>query len=168
MQRLLPAPMLYAPIDGPVAAQAEDGSLTPIYGKRVIIIGGGETACDTALFLAKKGKQVVMLARSARLAQEIPLPNRNCLMEELEKSGVKLIVQAETRRINGNQVSYLKDGKEATLKGDTIVLGVSAGGAPLYDQLNVKVAQTFVVGDAAKPRRIMEAVREGFMVAYSL
>lgn len=137
-------------------------------GKRVVIIGGGETACDTALFLAKKGRQVTMLARSARLAQEIPLPNRNCLMEELEKSGVKQVFQVAIKRVDGKQVSYLKDGKEATITGDTIILGVSVGGAPLYDELSAKVTQAYLIGDAEKPRRIMEAVREGFLVAYYL
>jgi len=44
-----PSAPLFDPADGPVAAQAEDGSLTPIYGKRVIIIGGGAQVGQVAI-----------------------------------------------------------------------------------------------------------------------
>jgi energy-converting hydrogenase B subunit Q len=49
MRPLMPAFPLHAPADGPAKTSSEDGSLTPIYGKRVIIIGGGAQVGQVAI-----------------------------------------------------------------------------------------------------------------------
>jgi len=49
MRQMFPTVTLHAPTDGPARAQSEDGSLTPIYGKRVIIIGGGAQVGQVAI-----------------------------------------------------------------------------------------------------------------------
>ena len=49
MRHFLIATPLLAPADAGASSPAEDGSLTPIYGKRVIIIGGGAQVGQVAI-----------------------------------------------------------------------------------------------------------------------
>jgi 2,4-dienoyl-CoA reductase (NADPH2) len=138
-------------------------------GNNAIVLGGANVGCETALYLLKKGIQVTMLVRRWRFLDDVELSTRNTLMKELTEGGAEMIASATVTSISGNKVNYIKDGKEATIKGDTIVLAL--GSKPenqLYYDLNERILNLHLVGDAKKPREIIEAVSEGFYAAYYL
>ena len=47
-------------------------------GNRVVVIGGGMVGCDTADFLAKKGKTVTVVTRFPIVAQDMELSSGAC------------------------------------------------------------------------------------------
>jgi 2,4-dienoyl-CoA reductase-like NADH-dependent reductase (Old Yellow Enzyme family)/thioredoxin reductase len=138
-------------------------------GSHAIVLGGANVGCETALYLLKKGINVTMLVRRWRFLDDAELSTRNTLMKELTEGGAEMIAGATVNSISGNEVNYVKDGKAATVKGDTIVLAL--GSKPenqLYYDLRDRVLSLHLVGDAKKPREILEAVSEGFYAAYYL
>lgn len=138
-------------------------------GKHAVIVGGGDVGCETGHYLLKKSKQVTILEMLPRLADKVNHPTRNCLIRELTNGGAEMIPGARATSISGNEVNYVKEGKEASVKGDTIVLALGAKPEDqLYNHLEELVFELHLIGDAKEPRQIMHAVREGFYAAYYL
>jgi len=138
-------------------------------GDHAIVLGGATIGCETALYLLEKGKRVTMLVRRWRFLDDEELSTRNMMMEKLTEGGAEMIAGAPISAISGNEVTYVKDGKEAKVQGDTIVLALGVKPEDkLYWDLYDKVLNLHLVGDAKEPRQIMQAVSEGFYAAYYL
>lgn len=54
-------------------------------GDSVILIGGGQVGCETALHYAKLGKKVTVMEMQAELAPDASTTGRNELLTEIEK-----------------------------------------------------------------------------------
>jgi pyruvate/2-oxoglutarate dehydrogenase complex dihydrolipoamide dehydrogenase (E3) component len=138
-------------------------------GQRVVVIGGSNTGCETALLLAKKGKFVTVLRRGPVMAAESGWSMRRLLMEELRSLGVTLLTKVEYKSINKDGVVIIRDGKETLVPADSVVL--SAGLKPLnslVSELETKFKSIFIVGDCKEPRNAAEAIEEGRMAAVQI
>jgi hypothetical protein len=59
------------------------------------------------------------------------------------------------------------EGKQLTLKADTIVVALgSKSESKLADNLKDKVRELYLVGDCVSPRRILEAIHDGFIAGW--
>lgn len=136
-------------------------------GKRVAIIGGELVGCETAEYLAEKGKKVSVLRRSGEMAADVGPSQRGPLLERLEKKGVTLMPGVQYQEINHKGLVITnKQGDKQLVRADTIVL--AAGSRPvntLGQELKGKVPSLYVIGDAQKPGKIVDAVAEGERVA---
>lgn len=134
---------------------------------KVIVLGGDTIACETALFLAQKRCQVIILATEPDIALDTFMWNRVTLLEMLnEKKVVSLLNASEITKIAEGGVAYIdKDGKTQFAEADFIVLarGMIANNN-LYEELKGKVPELYLVGDCVRPRTILEAMHEGFFV----
>ena len=66
-------------------------------------------------------------------------------------------------------VVVIKDGTEKTIEADTIVL--ATGAKPdnaLFEELKGKVLRIYQIGDCVEPRKIRDAIDEGFSTALDL
>jgi 2-enoate reductase len=102
-----------------------------------------------------------------RIVPTMNAATRNCLVKELTDGGAVIIPGARVTALGPGRVTYVKDGGEETAEVETVVVAV--GGQPLdglYQALQDQVMDLHVIGDARTPRKIMEAVREGFFTAY--
>jgi NADPH-dependent 2,4-dienoyl-CoA reductase/sulfur reductase-like enzyme len=157
-------------VDSPNVITYEDALLErkPV-GKHAIILGGGSVGCEVGNFLLSKGVRVTILEMLPKLANTVNHATRNSLMGELTKGGAEIITGVRVTSISGNKVNCVKDGKESSVEGDTIVLALGAKPeTELYDDLRELVFALHLIGDAKEPRLIMHAVREGFYAAYYL
>jgi NADPH-dependent 2,4-dienoyl-CoA reductase/sulfur reductase-like enzyme len=140
-------------------------------GENVAIIGGGIVGCETAEFLADKGRKVTVIEMLPRMAMNMLPITRPILLINLSRAkGVVLLagVQCEQASETGLVITD-KKGEKQIIPADTIVIAV--GGKPdtgIYDALKGKVPEIFLVGDAVAPRRIIDAIHEGFTAAYSI
>ncbi len=98
-------------------------------GKRVVVIGGGEVGCETALYLAESGKDVTVIEMLPELAMASAYAPQLALMDRVPKActvhtscAVTQIVQDES----GTHVGYRDAcGEEKFVDCDTVVF--SAG-----------------------------------------
>lgn len=138
-------------------------------GKKVVVIGGSLTGCESALFLAKNGRSVTVLRRGAVMASEAGWSMRRLLMEELRSVGVTLITKVEYKSVNKDGVIIVQNGQETLLPADSVVL--SAGLKPvniLASQLENKFKSIFIIGDCKDPRNAADAIEEGRMAAVQI
>lgn len=158
-------------IDGPNVVTAQDAlSGKATTGQHIVIIGGGMVGCETGHYLAERGSTVTIVEILERMASDMLFMNRRRLMDALRSKNVTLLTRATCREIRRDGIRVTTaEGETKTIEADTVI--VAAGyraNAQLCQALKGKGAEIYCIGDAAQPRRILEAVDEGYRAGLAL
>lgn len=138
-------------------------------GDTTVVVGGGLVGCETALWLAKKGKKVTVIeALDAIMQQNGPLchSNKDMLQALLPYNGVEIITAAKVDAYNGGKLSYTVAGEVRELTCDSVILSVGYKEEDsLYQELQFDIPEIYLLGDAKKVANIMYAIWDAFEVA---
>lgn len=138
---------------------------------KVLIVGGGGNGSEIADFLSDKGKSITLVEMLENIASDIAPHQQYFLKKRLSEKHVTVLTSCRVIEL-GQGCAVVEDSSGTRkLKGfDTIVLatGSESNNDQIYRQLEGKVEQRYVIGDAARPREIMDAVSEGREVALKL
>jgi len=139
-------------------------------GPRGAVIGGELGGCETAEFLADKGRRVTVMRRGQEMASSVGPSLRASFLERLERKGVTLLtgVKYEEATPEGLVITT-RDGERKTIAANAILL--AAGSVPdrkLYDEVKDKVPEVHLVGDCVEPRKIGDAIAEGYRAALEI
>lgn len=140
-------------------------------GDKVVIAGGGSVGSDVAAFLADKGKKVTIVEMLSGIALDLEeRAIRGQLLIMLAQKGVICLTNMKIEEITDQGViASDKEGLRHTIKADTVVLALGLKPrTELYEALRGKVAKLYSVGDCAEPRKIGDAIREGFFWANTI
>jgi 2,4-dienoyl-CoA reductase-like NADH-dependent reductase (Old Yellow Enzyme family)/thioredoxin reductase len=163
-------------IDNPkvaLAVEADQGMVD--VGKRVVIVGAGLTGTETAVYLAREGRQVTQIdmLRLADIDATIETSRNisSAIRFYAQEAGV--VVHEQTRLLevthNGVLVSD-KNNEIREIPCDTVLLSV--GVRACWEQVEKLVGlaeQTYVVGDCnQKAGNVTKAVREAFYAAQNV
>ena len=149
------------------AAEALKGAKV---GDKVIVVGGGLVGCETADYLAQQGKEVTIVEMLRSTARDIGPAARYFLRRRMAEKGIKILTSTTVEEITDSSIK-VKSGDAGQLLGpvDTVVL---ATGAESINELELKVKgmvpEVHVIGDAAKPGKIMAAVEQAADLARKL
>jgi len=149
----------------------EDKKLT--IGKEVVVLGAGLVGCEASWYLASQDRSVKVvdvLDRDTILQDEHPA-NRSMLIRSMEKEGVKILEKREIVRIEEEGVVRREDGTEELLPADNIVL--ATGFRPKTNLRNALSEVSFnaeihFIGDCVEPRKLYEAIHEGYYVGWKI
>jgi len=134
-------------------------------GEKVAIIGGELVGCETADYLADRGKQVTLMRRAEAFATNLNPLDRDNLLARLKRKGVALLPGVKYVGFTGQGVEITRGEKKETIQADTIV--IAAGAVPevsLLAGLQGKAFPVYTVGDCATPGNISDALRDGARV----
>ncbi|MEG0856066.1 MAG: FAD-dependent oxidoreductase [Terrisporobacter sp.] len=140
-------------------------------GKKVLVVGGGLVGAETAAFLGEQEHDVTVIEMRDEVAADVASEHRKFLMKDFDEYKIKTITEAKVSEFVEGGVNYtLLDGSEhAAHEFDTVVLAM---GARNYDQLSETVKEivkdTFVIGDAVRARRALNATVEALEVALTI
>jgi len=154
------------PIEGigscPVFSPGEALSSPDKLGERVLIIGGGGIGAETADFLAEKGKEVTLVEMREGIALDLVGHLQHFLNKRLKEKNVQVLTSTKVLRFEPAGVRVEDDGGQRKLAGfDSVVTAVGAEpNDRLARSLKGKVPEFFVIGDAAQPREVLEALLE--------
>jgi 2,4-dienoyl-CoA reductase (NADPH2) len=139
-------------------------------GRNVVVLGGGSTGCETAEFLAQKGKQVTILEMLPRIGNDIGPANRYLVIDRLVAAGIRLETGVKAEAISKSGVKVLRGGVYSEFfEADTVVLSVGmVSNDGIAQTLGGRVPSVFKIGDAAKPANIKEAMKSGFKIALQI
>lgn len=139
-------------------------------GNKVVVIGGEVVGCETAEFLAEKGKKVTVTRRGREMALGVGPTLRDFFLDRLWQKEVTLLTELGYNEISSEGlVVTTKEGERKTIEADTVVL--AAGAVPdkaLYQEVNGKVPETHLAGDCVEPRRIREAIADGYRIGLEI
>jgi len=178
------------------ALEVLDGTVVP--GENVVVVGGGSVGCETAMAVAEMGaisaetlkflmensaetperlkemlnrgtRQVTLVELEKGIGRDIGISTRWVTLQCVHRMGVKVMDQYGVKEVNSGGVLVEKEGEEKLLPADTVILAVGAVAEnSLASELEGLVKELHVIGDAKKPRKITEAVREGFELGASI
>jgi pyruvate/2-oxoglutarate dehydrogenase complex dihydrolipoamide dehydrogenase (E3) component len=136
-------------------------------GDKVLIIGGGMVGVETADLLGEHGHKVTVMDKLPKIGMEELGSVKFFLFERLKNYGVSSIVNATVKEFLSDGVVYEKDGREEKLQGfDSIVMALGAKSYnPLEKEIKDKAPEVYVLGDAVKPRKAIDATAEAAEIA---
>jgi len=158
-------------INRPNVVKAQDVLLGKVKtGQHVVIIGGGMVGCETGHYLAEQGKTVTIVEILKRMANDMFPMVRRRLMDRLRAKKVTLLTNATCQEIKEhNVIVTTAEGKNETISADTVIVAVGyKAHASLYKALEGKVPELYCIGNASEPRRILQAVDEGYRTGLRL
>lgn len=138
-------------------------------GDATVIIGGGLVGCETALWLAQKGKKVTIVeALDKVMAVNGPLchANKDMLEALLSYNNIDIITNAKvTGYKDGSLEISMSDGVKK-ISCDSVILSIGyKEDDSLYHELEFDVPEIYLLGDAKKVANIMYAIWDAFEVA---
>ena len=149
------------------AAEALKGAKA---GDNVVVVGGGLVGCETGDYLAQKGKEVTIVEMLRHTARDIGPAARYFLRRRMKEKGIKILTSTTVEEIVDDGVR-VKTGESSQLLGPVATV-VLATGAESFNELEPRVKdmvpEVYVIGDAAKPGKIMAAVEQAADLARKL
>lgn len=149
---------------------AEDVLLDKVdAGNTIVIIGGGLVGCETAIWLAGKGKKVTIVEALDRiLAKNGPLCHANSEMLErlVPYNGVEVLTSSTAKAYNDKMLVVDTPEGERTIPCDSVIQAVGyRENNDLYQELQFEIPRIFEIGDARNVANIMYGIWDAFEVA---
>ena len=139
-----------------------------IENKKVTVIGGGLIGLETAEFLASKGNKVTVIKRYETISKQIEPLYASHLLSELRRHKVKIMFKVKVREIKPSQVIVENhNGRTISIPSDWVILarGLKSSDAIVQE---LEGYNMYSVGDCLQPRRIFNAIFEGFITAQQI
>jgi len=164
----------FPPIEGirgsPALSVEEALSGSASHGRKTIVVGGGGIGSEVADHLSEDGKEVTLIEMREGIALDLVGHLQHFLNKRLREKGVQILVNTKATRFEREGLWVEDPQGIRKLEGfDSMV--ISLGSIPnneLVESLKGKVPEVYVVGDASKPREVMEAVFEGEEIALKI
>jgi 2-enoate reductase len=149
-------------------------------GRKPMIVGGGITGCEAALYLAQQGKDVTIIEQLPGLMQDEATGGAwaatgygyttAVLTKMLRESGVRACVNSGILKVTPSTALITFGGQmQIEVEVDTLVL--ATGLKPdqeLIDSLTASCNDSHVIGDCTSPGRIFEAIHSGDRVGNAI
>lgn len=134
-------------------------------GRIIAIIGGGMVGCETALHLAKQGKQVTIIEMMDDIATDINERMRYVVLQEIEKAGIDVITGVKVDSFIDFGVQLFRNNHKRLIEADTIVVAIgSVSNNDLYEEVKKIVPECCQIGDCKEPKSGLEAIEQGFLL----
>lgn len=156
-------------IDGPYVKSPEE-VLVENYsdnGSKVVVMGGGAKGAEVGLFLSERGETVTIVEMLGEIALDMDPISRKDLLSRLESQGVTLLTRARIISCDDRGVNVVLDGeKKAIIEGEKLILSLGYRSVDqLESNLKGEVPRVHCIGDSREPRKVIEAVSEGYTIA---
>jgi 2,4-dienoyl-CoA reductase (NADPH2) len=145
-----------------------------IYNNRkIVVIGGGDVGCETALLLSRRGNDVTIVEMLDKIMKEEDIKYNSVVLEKmLKEDGVKILTSSKIVGISKESVSISRkiENNNNNISEFAANLVVIAAGYRqplekvelLKSACQIAVIDSYVIGDCLQPRRLRNAIEEGF------
>jgi 2,4-dienoyl-CoA reductase-like NADH-dependent reductase (Old Yellow Enzyme family)/thioredoxin reductase len=149
--------------------KAEEVLINPLidFEGQIAVVGGGALGSEIAEIFAMQGREVTLIETKAAIAQDMGVMMALSFHERIGKYSINIITGATVGSIADGKVYYtLDNGANGEVNAGCVVLatGYSANRV-LERDLNELVNEVILVGDCQSPRKIINAIHEGFHAA---
>jgi NADPH-dependent 2,4-dienoyl-CoA reductase/sulfur reductase-like enzyme len=139
--------------------------------EKILVVGGGGNGAEIADFLSEKGKSVTLVEMLENIASDIAPHHQYFLKKRLSEKNVTVLTSCRVVELGkGDAVVEDLSGTNRLDGFDTIILAIGSeeSNVHIYNALEGKVQERYVIGDALRPREILDAVSEGQEIGIKL
>ena len=159
------------PNDGITIVQAIDvlrGKVTA--GKNALVVGGGLVGLETAEYLLTLNSKATVVEMKDKAGEGLNQSTQYFIFKNLKEGGVDVLTNTKVEKFTRDGAICTDPSGEVNLSGyDMVILALgSKAYNPLEESLKGKVKSLHLIGDAVRPRRIVDAVEEAARLAISL
>lgn len=148
-----------------LASEAESRGMEAL-GKDIVILGGGLVGCETAIHLAKHGKNVTIVEMRSQAAADCNCFHKIAVDMELEKY---VMVLTNTRAVEITDEGLTGcdfDGNTLFVAADTVICAAGMrSDLPFIEKISAMDVKVNVIGDAVRPGKVTQAVFQGHYCA---
>ena len=160
-------------IDRPECISALDAMEgTHPVGNTVVVVGGGEIGCETAMHFALQGKAVSVIEAlpDVMSAEFVPTQCKTMLKDLMEHYKVPVYTGTRLTEINDEGVIIQNNSGDRTiLKADTVIMSVGMrSNASMKEALLGSGIEVYEIGSGKKPANIFKAVHDAFELVYNM
>lgn len=139
--------------------------------QNVLVVGGGMVGCEIATFLGERGHDVAVAEFRDTLAADVIPEHRKYLMDDFGEYKIREITSAKVVKFFDDGVEYeSSDGIKHEERGyDTVVLAMGFKNYnPFAEQMEDLGKEVYVLGDAIRARKALDATQEAYEIAIEI
>ena len=140
-------------------------------GKKALVVGGGMVGCETAAFLGEQEHEVSVIEFRDTVGADVINEHRKFLMKDFEDHKINTITSAKVCKFYPDGVEYeSSDGTMHEERGyDSVVLAMGFRNYnPFAEQLETLGNEHYIIGDAVRARRALDATKEAYDAAIQI
>ncbi|MFC1496451.1 FAD-dependent oxidoreductase [Candidatus Margulisiibacteriota bacterium] len=122
-------------------------------------------------YTLKGNRQVTIIEMKHKIGRGFGSSNKKMILKEIEQSGIQVLTNSQVIEINEDRILVAtgKEKKETVIPADTVVVAVGYRcNKSGFEGLEGEIKEVYYIGDAVKPRKLKEAIKEGFEVGLKI
>jgi 2,4-dienoyl-CoA reductase-like NADH-dependent reductase (Old Yellow Enzyme family)/thioredoxin reductase len=132
-----------------------------IKGEPIVVAGGGLVGCEISVYLALKGRKIILLEMLPEVASDLDAVSRLELLEMLKRDNITVLTGSQLIEIGKGEVKILRNGSLSLIDADAIILALSMRPRKeIFEQLAHLVPISLAVGDCVTPGKIGDAIHD--------
>lgn len=138
-------------------------------GNRVVILGGGLTACEAAIHLADQGRNVTLVTHGDKLMNRVAMVgpangSTDAQRIMMDRLGIAVFTGSEPVRVDASGVMiHDRTGKDIRLPADSVISAIGLEPDPaVIEPYRALAPQVLSIGDCLKPGNIGDSVRAAY------
>lgn len=138
-------------------------------GQKVIVAGGGPSGCDCAIELAMEGKDVTLVEMLPELYPTATPDNKTSVMRRIDEEDIHVLTSTKVKAFTPDgAIVETADGVK-DLTADTVIVAMGTKpNAKIAKAISDSYTNAQMIGDCKQIGQVGEAVREGFMAAWTI
>jgi NADPH-dependent 2,4-dienoyl-CoA reductase/sulfur reductase-like enzyme len=139
-------------------------------GRKILVVGGGGIGAEVADHLSEEAKEVTLIEMREGIALDLVGHLQHFLNQRLKEKGVRILTSTKVIRFEKEALWVDTPQGVKKFEGfDSMVISLgSISNNDWFESLKDKVSDLYVIGDASRPREVMEALLEGEEVALKI
>jgi pyruvate/2-oxoglutarate dehydrogenase complex dihydrolipoamide dehydrogenase (E3) component len=141
-----------------------------IPANRVVVIGGGPTGLELALYLSEQGCSTTVIEMLPKIGSGMEAVTKKVILEQLIKHNVAMLTNTRLSRIEDSGVVVVnQDNREKFIEAEKVVIAIGTKpNTGLFDKIKPLGHKIYQIGDCLEPRNAKDAIYDSAVLGRAI